>query len=335
MSEIRKTERPENTSKGNKTQCHQKMHKNKIHSIEIQWWRDRIEGSIAKSRKVRGGNYVQLATIGYRATAISNGNPQSRLEKIPVPENRCLVFRGFCIDFSESFLDDTKRDYPLEKPKTKQMMLKMITDKRSAKAQQILENLKNDRHNNPAELVWWFSQSSEQYRIAGDLFLIGCTAEDTTVIATSKDNLHDQKSISEDKTDVLKAYLEERKKQWGNLSDNAREQFYWHWPGKEYDGAPEDIPAGGRENLQKSLTGLNLEDDEGKVDKNPTCDSTITKMDKVLEPPENFMLLLLQPNCCKYLRLSDNFAQRDELLLKSSNALVGDKESWKCYRTNP
>ena len=321
MSEIRKTERPENTSKGNKTQCHQKMHKNKIHSTEIQWWRDRIEGSIAKSRKVRGGNYVQLATIGYRATAISNGNPQSRLEKIPVPENRCLVFRGFCTDFSEKFLDDTKRDFPLEKPKTKQMMLKMITDKRSAKAQQILENLKNDRHNNPAELVWWFSQSSEQYRIAGDLFLIGCTAEDTTVIATSKDNLHDQKSISEDKTDVLKAYLEERKKQWGNLSDNAREQFYWNWPGKEYDGEPEDIPAGGRENLQ-TLRVFN-------------SSSGSTTMGKVLEPPENFMLLLLQPNCCKYLRLSDNFAERDELLQESSNVLLGEKDSWKCYRTNP
>ena len=26
-------------------------------------WRDRIEASVAKSRKVRGGNYVQLATV--------------------------------------------------------------------------------------------------------------------------------------------------------------------------------------------------------------------------------------------------------------------------------
>ena len=321
MSGVHKKECPEEISTENKRQNHQKMPKNKSLSKETQWWRDRIEGSIAKSRKVRGGNYVQLATIGYRVTAISNGTSQNRLEKLPVPENRCLVFRGFCFDFSEKLLDGTKRDLSTPPPKIKPMMMKMITDKRSAKAQQILENFKNDRDANPAELVWWFSQSSEQYRIAGELFLIGCSAEDTTVISKSNCNSHDGKSIYEDNNDILKDYLEERKKQWGNLSDNAREQFYWNWPGKEYDGEPEDIPAGGRENLQ-TLRVFN-------------SSSGSTVMGKVLEPPENFMLLLLQPNCCKYLRLSDNFAERDELLQESSNVLLGEKDSWKCYRTNP
>ena len=102
------------------------MPKNKILSTETQWWRDRIEGSIAKSRKVRGGNYVQLATIGYKATSISNENSQNKLEKYPVPENRCLVFRGFCTDFSVRCLDGAKGDLALEKPKLKQMMFSIF-----------------------------------------------------------------------------------------------------------------------------------------------------------------------------------------------------------------
>ena len=45
--------------------------------------------------------------------------------------------------------------------------------------------------------------------------------------------------------------MEARKQQWGNLSDAAREQFFWDTPGLEYSGVP-DVPKGGR-------------DEEGKV----------------------------------------------------------------------
>merc|ERR1719167_1031525 len=74
---------------------YRKAQGNKSFCTEIQWWRDRIEGSIAKSRKVRGGNYVQLATIGYDTTTSTS---QGNAKQLPVPENRCLVFRGFCPD---------------------------------------------------------------------------------------------------------------------------------------------------------------------------------------------------------------------------------------------
>lgn len=37
-----------------------------------QVWRERIEVSIAKSRKIRGGNYVQLATVD------EDGHPRCR-----------------------------------------------------------------------------------------------------------------------------------------------------------------------------------------------------------------------------------------------------------------
>merc|ERR1719152_729149 len=67
---------------------------------------------------------------------------------------------------------------------------------------------------------------------------------------------------------------------WGNLSDPAREQFFWAAPGP-FSGEPE-VPSGGR-------------GEDGKP----------------LEAPEDFLLLLLHPRSVHYLRLSDNFAQRD------------------------
>ena len=45
-------------------------------------WRERITDSIARSRKIRGGNYVQLATVD------ANNAPRCRT----------VVFRGFAPD---------------------------------------------------------------------------------------------------------------------------------------------------------------------------------------------------------------------------------------------
>ena len=87
-----------------------------------------------------------------------------------------------------------------------------------------------------------------------------------------------------------------RKQQWGNLSDPAREQFYWHPPG-EYSGES-TVPAGGR-------------NDEGKV----------------MEAPDSFLLMLLFPSRVKFLRLTDNFAQED--------ILNSDDASWSETRINP
>ena len=132
-----------------------------------QTWKENIKRSIGKSRKVRGGNYVQIATVD------ANNNPT----------NRTVVFRGWL---------------PLNNGKE---AMKMITDSRS-------EKVKHIQLNNKCEMVWWFSKSSEQYRIFGELETIG---EENT------------------NQDLLIA----RKQQWGNLSDSAREQFYWTTPGIE------------------------------------------------------------------------------------------------------
>ena len=98
-------------------------------------WRERIVGSIAKSRKIRGGNYVQLASV----------------DESGLPRVRTVVFRGFAPDGC----------------------LKIITDARSQKVQQ-------SKH---VEVCWWFSQSSEQYRFAGELAYVGADYPDADRVA--------------------------------------------------------------------------------------------------------------------------------------------------------
>lgn len=188
----------------------------------LEQWDSRIQASIARSRKIKGGNYVQIATVDGEG----------------LPRCRTVVFRGFQQSLH----------------RVGQSALRMITDARSEKVDHI-------RCSPACEMVWWFSQSSEQYRIAGDLQLIGPDAEGDLQAA--------------------------RKQQWGNLSDPAREQFFWDAPGP-FSGAAEPR-AGGR--------------DEGG---------------KILSPPACFCLLLLWPSRVKYLRLTDNYAQLDCLTSKSS-----------------
>ena len=212
-----------------------------------QTWKENIKRSIGKSRKVRGGNYVQIATVD------ANNNPR----------NRTVVFRGWL---------------PLNNGKE---AMKMITDARSEKVSHIKEN--------PAcEMVWWFAKSSEQYRIKGNLVLISGDPNE----AGSSEEL-----------------VAIRKQQWGNLSDAAREQFYWNSPGVAYDGTP-TTPVGGRD----AETG------------------------SVLAVPDTFRLLLLVPHSVKYLRLTDNYAQNDELITDDvcqNGDQNSDQPKWNYKRVNP
>ncbi|KAF0695370.1 Aste57867_13804 [Aphanomyces stellatus] len=147
-------------------------------------WTERITHSIQVSRQIRGGNYVQLATVD------ADGRPHCRT----------VVFRGF-LD-----LPDGSR------------AMKMITDARSDKVAQI--------HHSPAsELVWWFSLTSEQYRVAGSLTLVSSTQPPTS---TSRS------------THLLQ---EARDAQWSALSDAAREQFFWLTPGLYDPTAAAQVPA--------------------------------------------------------------------------------------------
>ena len=90
------------------------------------------------------------------------------------PSNRTVVFRGFV---------DEK--------------LQMVTDSRSEKVQQIQAC--------PwAEICWYFTITREQFRIAGELTLIG----------------------SDNDPDAI------RPNAWQAMSANAHQQFYWPHPGR-------------------------------------------------------------------------------------------------------
>lgn len=95
------------------------------------------------------------------------------------PANRTVVFRGF--------LEDTNQ-------------LKIITDSRSQKVDQI-------HHQSWGEACWYFPKSREQFRLKGQLILLGAN--------------HPEQSLED-----------ARQKTWQELSDSARLQFAWPHPGQ-------------------------------------------------------------------------------------------------------
>ncbi len=95
------------------------------------------------------------------------------------PANRTVVFRGF--------LEDTDK-------------LKIITDARSEKITEI-------KNQSWVEICWYFTNSREQFRIAGNIIII--------------DANHQQSQLQK-----------ARESTWQGLSDNARIQFNWAHPGE-------------------------------------------------------------------------------------------------------
>jgi pyridoxamine 5'-phosphate oxidase len=237
----------------------------------IKSWRSRIEISIAKSRKMRGSNYVQLATV----------DPQNN-----EPRCRTVVFRGF--------LTTLPKDHSLSKKcrcDDLSCIMKMCTDSRSQKVSE-------HAYQSTAELVWWFPKTSEQYRIRGQLILIGDGEGDSDDNSKILDSENDHRAL-----------MIARKELWGNLSDPARESFLDPLvPGDSYhsDGAalPPDfsIPKGGR-------------DEEGKV----------------VPPPSNFLLMLLDPSYVDYLNLTgEQYRQIDQ-----KQQVTSSSNDWSQERVNP
>jgi pyridoxamine 5'-phosphate oxidase len=158
-------------------------------------WRNYLEISNARSRKIRGSNYVQLATIDSKSNE---------------PRCRTVVFRGFLglpedhsmFHTSTEIVDGTTSHHKLP------CIMKMCTDQRSEKVHQV----------GAAELVWWFPNTSEQYRIRGEMILIG--------------------SANQDRDDDRHLMIV-RKEMWGSLTDASRESFLTpHRPGAStYDNA--------------------------------------------------------------------------------------------------
>jgi PPOX class probable FMN-dependent enzyme len=126
-------------------------------------WRSLLSRALHKNRSLPYARYFQLATVRPDGT----------------PANRTVVFRGF--------LDDTNQ-------------LKIITDSRSQKAEQI-------NYQSWGEACWYFPNTREQFRLAGQLILIGADHSNPLL----------QKA---------------RQITWQDLSDSARLQFAWPHPGE-------------------------------------------------------------------------------------------------------
>ncbi|EJK77074.1 hypothetical protein THAOC_01110 [Thalassiosira oceanica] len=255
---------------------------------DLPSWKERIDASIARSRKVRGSNYVQISTVD-----------RERME----PRCRTVVFRGFLRSVPDRAVDGVmgrvgSSDGDAPSGDYGDCVMKMITDRRSNKVTELSQfhRMASDddlRGNDTAEMVWWFPKSSEQYRIRGRLQFVG-----------GEGPLHslDDKDGADGETS--RYLVSERKQQWGNLSDPAREQFYWENPGVPYTLASENgVPAGGR-------------DEEGRV----------------LPAPDTFLLMLLYPTKIDYLRLGDNFRQVDEW---SDYGPSSVRSRWRSIRVNP
>ncbi|MFB8790532.1 MAG: Npun_F5749 family FMN-dependent PPOX-type flavoprotein [Potamolinea sp.] len=93
------------------------------------------------------------------------------------PANRTVVFRGFLQDSNQ---------------------LKIITDSRSQKVEQITKQ-------SWGEICWYFPTTREQFRLSGQLTLVGVGHPDV-------------------------ALQEARQRTWQELSDSARIQFVWPYP---------------------------------------------------------------------------------------------------------
>lgn len=200
-------------------------HKEKVHddkacnSSDEKSWRSYMETSIARTRKIRGSNYVQLATI----------DPTTK-----EPRCRTVVFRGF-LNIPEQHPSHLMCD-------GKSCVMKMCTDVRSNKVTEVVSSncSQNDSLSSDtaiAEIVWWFPKTTEQYRIRGHLLFIGGGRFS-----------HDDDSF----------LVSSRKELWGNLSDPARESFLdENIPGDPFSDDKKDgqqkIPPGGRDEATGKL----------------------------------------------------------------------------------
>lgn len=91
-------------------------------------WKSRIDVSIAKSRKIRGSNYVQISTVDHTTME---------------PRCRTVVFRGFMMGV------------PINSSGYGDVVMKMITDIRSGKVNELKGFHEKGGDRNNVEMVWW------------------------------------------------------------------------------------------------------------------------------------------------------------------------------------
>lgn len=149
---------------GNKKNKHSNNEKEDGETTTIKKnWKERIDVSIAKSRKIRGSNYVQISTINYETME---------------PHCRTVVFRGFLKDVPFGAIQDVLNpdgsggdgdgksedgDSSGQKLEYTDCVMKMITDLRSNKVQELgmfhndetMKKIGKNKNCNTVEMVWW------------------------------------------------------------------------------------------------------------------------------------------------------------------------------------
>jgi PPOX class probable FMN-dependent enzyme len=141
-------------------------------------WRSHLAKSLHQHRNQPEARFLQLATIGLDQR----------------PRNRTVVFRGF-LENSDRYRD----------------CLKIVTDRRSQKVEQI-------NANSWAEVNWYFTKTRSQFRILGKLILI--------------DHEYPDLELQKARSDA-----------WSSLSEPARVQFAWAHPREARVSFPEVAPS--------------------------------------------------------------------------------------------
>ena len=260
-------------------------------------WLHRIKAASAKSRQVKGSNYVSLSTSD-RYT----GEPRCRM----------VVFRGW--------YSDEGRNQGKEKTETtttsadgddgtaetgggiavSHVMLKMVTDARSSKVMH--ENLE-------CELCWWLMRTSEQFRVRGKLKYVGDgKGVDATLAAA-------------------------RMEQWTKMRDEAREQFFWDHPGAAFSGLEESERPDTDVHPTAAVALTTNASKTAAAAGGRTDDDDDASTNRLAMPPSNFLLMLLDPIRIDHLCLKTNVRIVDELLHPSSSD--DGMRRWTSYRVNP
>ncbi|CAI5997276.1 unnamed protein product [Closterium sp. NIES-64] len=213
-------------------------------------WRRMLQSSIDAHAHIPSASFVQLATVRANGT----------------PANRSLVFRGF-MEGSDNLIfytDGRSSKVSILPDPPIAPLLALLT------LQSVL-HVKEIEQWSLIELCWYFSESWEQYRIAGSM---------TTVHANSPDP----------------SLLKLRHAAWQPLTAQQRWQYCRGHPGTPWE---EESAAGRPDGHESSLAALALltqRDAEGASAENKAERDKVDP-DKVasVEPVEDFCLLLLEP----------------------------------------
>jgi hypothetical protein len=211
-------------------------------------------------------NSSQVQSKYYQVASVcSNGEPK----------NRTMVFRGF-LSGTQSLLS--------------------VTDSRSEK----IEEWQGDNKSR-FEICWYFSESREQFRLAGEVALI----------SNSLDSSYEDWVLGKHtKQSILK-------QQWSNLSTNAREPFYSNSPKAPFD--EDSMPSMTQNRLVNKGADL-----KNKFDSNNTTPTNIVS--NLTDMSDNFCVIIFIPHAVDYLDLKSKPQQR---------CLYAIQDDWKERPVNP